>query len=156
MSSSTGDPSSPQPSAIPGGVFDPDDEYWADVPLLSVLGSSVEVIRGELSPRLQQRLLTPRRSLALPDGDGTFGVIANADVPTQFDVAVIGEYAIDYRRCVTISLTDALLGGFRDATEIDYVNDVRRHLRRVQELIDLGYVLARRDTTSFDIWLVKP
>lgn len=72
------------------------------------------------------------------------------------DVVPVGEHAIDYRRCVVISLTNALLGGFADATETDYLADLHRHQRRVKELVSAGYVLVRRDRGQFEIWLVKP
>jgi len=148
----------PRPADVPGGVFDPDDPYWADVPLIEARpDGTVDLLRGELPGRLGPSLLTGPRSQLIPDGVGVFGVLVNPDAPQQRAVLVpVGAHAIDFRRCVILRLGDELLSGFVDATERDYLGDLRRHVKRVQDLVDAGYVLVRRDRSMFELWLAKP
>lgn len=148
----------PRPDRMPGAVFDPDDPYWADVPLIEAhADGSVALLRGDLPGGLGPRLLRGHRSQLIPEEPGVYGVLINEDLPRQSPVIVpVGEYALDYRRSVIVRLSDQLLGGFVDATEVDYLGDLRRHTQRMKALVDAGYVLVRRDASKFELWLAKP
>lgn len=140
----SGATSAPQPRAIadPGQriAFDPDSDYWADVPLVQLDDSRVlRLVRGDLDDTV---LVQVRRTGRWDLERGVrYGVLRNPDVPRPVAVLVApGEQPLDLRVAFEVDLAKTFLAFDNLRTE-EYLRLVRRHEREIKAATRLGYEL---------------
>lgn len=136
--------SAPQPQAIADPdlriAFDPDSDYWADVPLVELDSARVlQIARGDLD---DATLVQVRHSSRWDLESGVqYGVLRNPDVPRPIArLVAAGERPLDLRVAFGVDLSKVFLS-FSNLSASEYLRLVRRHEREIAAAVRLGYEL---------------
>lgn len=115
-------------------VFEPNDPYWSNVPLLRHEGDGrFETLRGDMTGR---KMYPPDHEWKFID-EGVYGYLSNPLDPQEWRLVAPGEQPLDVRACLWDDLSAETIQYTLDGPL--YLKYIRRHERRIAAAVKAGY-----------------